>query len=224
MSDVNANFKKKLIAARYWLLAKAEEDPEYYHAANALELALNNNHGFRKDGKNPKFSHQVSIFHYLRTLKPSLLHPSRTFAVSFLHDEMEDHGYSIRDISTMFTMDIAVDVEVLSKKWTHEDTGQLIEKNYERYFEYIAQNPVASIVKPGDRIHNLQTMVGVFTPKKQIEYATEVETWFLPMIKKSRRMFPQQEAAYENLAHMLKSQIELIRAIHTGVSDETCVS
>lgn len=57
-------------------------------------------------------------------------------------------------------------------------------------------------------------MVGVFKIEKQKAYIQEVFDLFLPMLKKARRLFPHQVNAYENIKHILQSQIELIQAIH----------
>jgi len=69
-------------------------------------------------------------------------------------------------------------------------------------------------VKGADRIHNVQTMLGVFDLAKQQEYIHETEEYILPTLKEARRRFPHQEPAYENIKHMLQSQIELLVAVH----------
>lgn len=82
------------------------------------------------------------------------------------------------------------------------------------YFNGISENAIASLTKGGDHIHNLQTTVGVFSREKQLKYVAEVRTRFFSMLKLARRAFPQQERAYENIKHMLESQIELIEVIN----------
>ena len=57
-------------------------------------------------------------------------------------------------------------------------------------------------------------MVYVFTMNGQKHYIKEVKEHFLPMLKVARRLFPEQETSYENIKHMLVSQVELIEAIH----------
>lgn len=57
-------------------------------------------------------------------------------------------------------------------------------------------------------------MIGVFDRDKQNEYIFETNEYVIPMIKKARRLFPQQEPAYENAKHFLRCQVELIKAIH----------
>jgi hypothetical protein len=60
----------------------------------------------------------------------------------------------------------------------------------------------------------MQTMVGVFTLEKRIKYMEEARTLFLPMLKTARRLFPKQEAAYENIKHVMTSQLELLEVIN----------
>jgi hypothetical protein len=59
-------------------------------------------------------------------------------------------------------------------------------------------------------------MVGVFTIEKQRDYIQETQDYILPALKEARRRFPRQEPAYENIKHMLKSQIELLQAAHSA--------
>ncbi len=49
---------------------------------------------------------------------------------------------------------------------------------------------------------------------KEPEYIQETETYILPALKEARRQFPKQEPAYENIQHVLVSQIELLQAVH----------
>ncbi len=76
----------------------------------------------------------------------------------------------------------------------------------------MATDPIASIGKGGDRMHNLQSMIGVFTKDKQKNYVTEAENKIIPMLKLARRNFPQQELAYENIKLVLNTQMQLIKA------------
>lgn len=193
-------FEKAIIAIRYWLLAK-----EWFKVLEAMELASNKHTGLRKDGKTPAFHHQLSVVYYLRTIYKNLLYPEETFIVAFLHDVVEDCSVSIVEIEQLFGKRIADVVKLLTK----------IDNNTQLYYDNIALDPIASIVKASDRIHNVQSMIGVFTNQKQIEYVKETTTFVIPMIKKARRLFPQQEPIYENAKHFLRCQIQLINAIHS---------
>lgn len=192
-------YEKLKLSLRYFLIGK-----QYFRAADALEFAAAYHTGTRKDGVTPEFQHQIEIAHYLRTLIPSLMYPEEVIATSFLHDVTEDYDVPNLMIRERFGDRIADAVYRLDK------TGKVAHL----YFGGLAECPVSSIVKGGDRSHNLQTMVGVFNRDKQRHYCKEVTDHFLPMLKQARRTFISQEAAYENIKHVLESQCELIEAIH----------
>ena len=192
-------FDKMRIAMRYWLHGRG-----YHNAVRAMEFAYRYHTGTRKDGITPEFHHQVSIASYLRTL-PGLKYQEEVLAVSFLHDIIEDHKVDLKVISAEFGKDIADAVKLLTKKSVVENDFDV-----ETYFDNMSNCPIASIVKGGDRIHNFQTMIDIFTLEKKQNYIDECETYILPMLKEARRRFPEQEPAYENIKLVLMSQIELI--------------
>lgn len=191
-------YDKLHISLRYFLLGR-----EFYIAADALEYAAKFHVGFRKDGVTPEFQHQIEIAHYVRTLLPSLMFPEDTLAAVLLHDVPEDYGVPHEDITNRFGGKVGRAVF-------------LMDKNSNARFESIGEDPIASVAKGGDRVHNLQTMVGVFTREKQIKYVAEAQEKFLPMLKQARRLFPKQEAVYENIKHVMTSQIELLEALNNG--------
>lgn len=229
-------FRKQEIALRYFLLGAG-----WYHAVAAMDYAKAIHNGTRKDGQTPEFAHQVAIANYLRTLMvpihspaqrlthyAGVLYPEETLAAVFLHDSREDAGISHDEIlqiflarshddeTRAFAERTADSVEYATKKFR----GTV--KDKDAYFAAIAACPITSLVKGGDRIHNLQTMnalqidgTPVFGLEKQRDYIAEGRTYFLPMLKSARRAFPTQEGAFENIKHMLLSQIELLEAVHT---------
>jgi (p)ppGpp synthase/HD superfamily hydrolase len=195
-------YQKLFIALRYYLLGK-----EYYSALKALDYGQTHHTGLRKDGKTKEFQHQVEIALFLTTLK-NLKNEEVALTSALLHDVVEDYDVSPEEIKSMFGSEVSEIVWLLTKKYKNQ------EKEKKQYFEDLAKNPIASIVKGSDRIHNVQSMVGVFSTEKQKSYIKEVEDMFLPMIKRAKYFCPEQSAAYFNIEHMLKSQIELIKAIH----------
>ena len=178
----------------------------YFIALDALELVRLLEQGFRKDGKTPKFDHQLSIARVLCTLIPHLLYPEETIAVCFLHDLLEDYPeWTFEMLELRFGRRIANAVWALSKK----NNGMV--KSSERYYSDLANCPIASLVKVGDRLHNQLTMKGVFTPEKQQAYLRETAEYIYPMIKFARRNFPKQLSAYENLKFFLKVEEALLK-------------
>ncbi len=201
-------YTKQFIAMRFWLLGR-----DYFAALDALEYAAKLHTGTRKDGKTQEYFHQLSIGRYVKSIAPSLEYPEETLATVFLHDVCEDYDVSFEEIESRFGLDVCQAVKLMTKKFRG------YRKPDPEYYREIGQNKIASVTKGADRIHNIQTMVGVFTYEKQKEYIEETETYILPMLKVTRRIFPKQEPAYENIRHILVSQIELLRAVHQAQED-----
>lgn len=199
---MHINIKKAQIIIRYWLLAK-----EYYGASRALELAKKYHKGFRKDGKTPELYHPLALAFYLKTISKTLLYPEESLLLALIHDLGEDYGLAVDVVEQQFGSLCAHAFEKMTKK------NEYMKKTTEMYYNALAEDPIASIVKAADRIHNHQSMVGVFSEQKIAEYLTETQEFVLPMIKRARRIFPEQEFAYENAKHMLVSQIEVIQAV-----------
>lgn len=177
----------------------------YSRAIAALEFARGRHVGRRKDGITPEFQHQVEIALYLTTLR-DLPDEELTLTTALLHDVIEDYDVPPEEIEALFGADVRASVWRLTKVYRG------VKKEPAAYFAEIGRDPVASLVKGADRIHNLQSMVGVFPLEKQREYADEAERWFLPMLKDASRRFPAHAAAYHNVRHLIRSQLALIRA------------
>lgn len=190
-------YQKLRLTVRYWLLGRG-----YTLALKAMEFAADHHTGLRKDGS-PEFSHQIWQVAYARTLSDLMAHPEETIATIFLHDVVEDYGVTVAEIEREFGSSIANAVDAMSK------VVEGRKKSPDSYFSALAKSPIASVAKGVDRIHNHKTMRNAFKQSKQIDYLGETEDDILPMLKEARRRFPGQEPVYENIKHMLISQIEL---------------
>lgn len=191
------------IPIRYWMLGSG-----YHLALDAMEFASKFHTGLRKDGITHEFEHQLSISSFIRTLIHSLEQPEKTLAAAFLHDVCEDYDVGFEEIETRYGNEVKEAIVLLTKK----HRGATIDR--EAYYSGLASNRIASVVKGADRIHNIQTMPDVFSVEKQKKYVAETNDLVLPMLKAARRKFTKQEPAYENIKHILKSQLELIKAVH----------
>lgn len=203
MTDVIQH--KLYVSMRYWLLGR-----NMHRALAALEFGATFHTGLRKDGVTPEYRHQLSIGHYIRTFINHLDLPEETLAAAFLHDICEDYDVGFEEIESKFGIEVGKAVTLLSK----EHRGDKIP--LEVYYKQIAKNPIASVVKGADRVNNIQTMVGVFSLERQKTYIEETEGLVLSMLKSARRLFTTQESAYENMKFVLRSQLELIQAIHNA--------
>lgn len=206
--------RKRLVAVRYRLLGRADENRAWYKALEALEFAMPFHGGLRKDEVTPEFDHQLSIAQFVMTL-PDLIYPVETVAAVFLHDTVEDTDVGVREIEAAFGQLVAGAVWRLTKK------SRGVKKPLESYFQEIASCPVASVDKGADNVHNMGTLDSprpdgspAFAPEKQLVQAGESEGLVIPMLKEARRRFPQQERAYENMKLILRRDIAKVRAVH----------
>lgn len=204
MKAIN-NFDKMKIALKYWLHGMAHQDPNYYKCLEAINFAEKYHTGVRKDGVTKEFEHQITIALYVKTLIKSLLYPWESICVAILHDVVEDYDVSFDEIRQRFGERVMLGVMAMTK------TTRGVKKSEQSYFAGIGEDPIASVVKGADRIHNLQTMVGVFKLDKQKEYIAEAVDNILPAIKVGRNNFHAQELAYENIKLVMHSQIQLIQ-------------
>lgn len=201
-------FEKKLLTLRQQLIGA-----RYFNAHSALDFAMQYHTGTRKDGFTPEFQHQIEIALYALTLA-DVTYREEVIATIMLHDVREDYNITDHEIRSLFNDPEFADrvcnaVENMTKEWRGA------KKNEIELFDAMALDPIASIAKGCDRIHNLQSMVGVFTIEKQKEYIKEVNHLFIPMLKTARKKFAHQFAAYMNILHVMRSQVELIEAIHS---------
>jgi len=196
-------FKKAKISLRYWLVGRG-----YLTAVKAMEYASNIHKGKRKDGFTPEFYHQLSMAHYARVFEPLLIHKEETYGTIFLHDTPEDYDVSCNELTSLFG-DIMADAAMSLSK---NVDGRKVSNT--EYFRFMYKNPIVSVCKGVDRINNFQTMVNVFAADNQLAYIIETENHILPMIKKAKRLFPEQESIYENIKVMLLNQLEFVKIIH----------
>ena len=205
---------------RQWLLGK-----EYHTALAAMELGLKYHTGTRKDGRTPEFQHQVSQATFCRTLDSMLMYPEETLAVIFLHDIVEDcditHVQVLRHLQDKGATPeslkmISSGLEKMNNQygdgWVNGEKSP--KKPKDEYYPAMISCPIASICKGMDRMHNHQSMIGVFDSEKQQSYIKETEEHIIPMLKKARKEWVQQEAAYTNVKHILQVQIEFVEAMN----------
>lgn len=200
--------QKRFIALRYWLQGRG-----YHNTLRALDYNRNLFTGTRKDGITPEFDHHVCQMQYVRTLLPHLIYPEETLSAICFHDTLEDKDISLEEVRTFFP-DREFGARVADAVWRGTKTWRGQRFDDKKKFEEMAECPIASIFKGADRIHNFQSMVGVFSLEKQKDYLKEGEELFLPMLKTAELRFPEQEPAYKNIRTFLKTQISLIRSMH----------
>jgi (p)ppGpp synthase/HD superfamily hydrolase len=163
----------------------------------------------------PEWFHQISICLYLITIAGLEEVIEDLIIITLLHDLVEDYGYSLENLVRDFGPSNTNSIQLLSKKLP----GHSDKKSNPNYYADIAEDYLAPLVKAGDRVNNFQTMAGVFSYEKQRSYVQEGRDFFLPMLKRSRTLFPEHHLACENLKLMLLQQITSIENMLKVVDD-----
>ena len=198
---MTSSFEKLSISLRYYLQGKG-----YYKAMEAYALAREYHTGTRKDKITPELQHPVEVALHAITLK-DLVDEEGTIITCLPHDLTEDYNVSQVELIRRFGSDVADSIVACDK--TH--------KSAVHYFDVISADPRASIAKGCDRVHNFQSMPGVFSDDKQKSYLAEGRTYFLPMLKKAAYNFPQQQLAYMNVRQVMKRQMQLLELSHARI-------
>ncbi len=118
-------------------------------------------------------------------------------AVCLLHDVLEDSEATINDLD--MPESIAEAVELLSFDKNSID----IYKAKENYYNRIAGNRNASIVKVLDRCNNISNMTKAFSKDRMAEYIKETEEFILPILE----MLLQEQNDIQSAVFILKYHI-----------------
>lgn len=169
-------------------------------ALDAMAFAQQHHCHLRKDGVTPEFSHQVQIGLMLLGMLPHLQRPQTTLVVALLHDVCEDYDVSFAQIETRFGSEVRDGVDAMTKVY----------RGFRRPPEEVRQrqaaSAVSSVVKGADRVHNQNTMVGVFTEAKIAQYVRETSVHIVPMLIDARSAHSSQRSAYGMLVRRLSDQ------------------
>ena len=147
-------------------------------------------HQTRKSGE-PYYMHPLSVCSILLDMivyKPSkvyeILQRQQESAVlaALLHDILEDTAFSVSSIILLFNSTVAHFVKEVTKI-DYTERARII-SNEDAFSKLINQDPIPICIKIADRIHNLQTIKGHPSIKKQKDVAEETLKFFIAPAEK----------------------------------------
>ena len=125
-------------------------------------------------------------------------------AAILLHDVVEDTKYTLDDLP------VDDETKLLVKLMTREkDGGESREENMEKYFDGLASNPKAALIKCIDRCNNITTMSWGLSRKKIYRTIKETEQYVFPLLQVIK-----DTSEYNDAAWLLKYQIESMLDIY----------
>ncbi len=129
-------------------------------------------------------------------------------AAILLHDVCEDCGVKPQDIPCSEPVKEAVRLLTFTEDGFSDK--DVIKK---RYYDAIAQNRIACMVKILDRCNNISTMAGAFTDEKLVSYINETETYVMPLWEIARKTLPEYVDAIFVLKYHIRSVLESLKAL-----------
>lgn len=180
-----------------------------WEVIRALELGLELHTGLRADGVTPEFSHPLEMTHFMTTIErliPS--DPERALIDGLLHDTGEDKRTGFPLIEKTFRPEILADCRLLAK--FDASNPEMPKKDLDSYYLGLLDSPFALFTKGVDVMHNLGTMPGAFSPKKQREQLAEKRDRILVVLKKGRKRYPEWKDAFQLLKHIINVEASML--------------
>lgn len=160
----------------------------YWMALEALDYAERFHTGERRNGDH-ELSHPIQVALQLIESGVYMERPEETIAAALLHDIPEDYDIGFDVIESKFgpmVKDALVAVTKVHRGFSFSFSAKMSEA---------AHNPIASLVKPSDRLHNLKTLHGAFTRDGGLQYIEETNGEIIPAMKLSMKLHPTQSSS-----------------------------
>jgi GTP pyrophosphokinase len=189
-----------------------------YKALNLVKDEMCKEKGYKRMNGTHYYFHLVDV---TQKLLNAGVRDENIITASLLHDLVEDvvdeyknPKYSIEDISQMFNQEVALMVDLVTKRNDvdyKEDTQEL-----ENYLNRISEHVGASLIKCSDRVHNFGTLLDA-TTEKQYEKAIETETFYFPFFKKCRKLHPWYSYFFFDAKTTIEPHLHQIKAHYLEV-------
>lgn len=125
-----------------------------------------------------------------------------------LHDVVEDTGVKSTDMPVVSSIQEIVELLSFSMQ-----PGLNKKESKRLYYEKIAGNSKAALIKMIDRCNNVSTMAGSFSLERMTEYIEETQDYIIPLGKVVVVNHPELETAVWTINYHIFSVIETIKCL-----------
>ncbi len=133
----------------------------------------------RKTGE-PFYLHPLAV----ATILLNYTKEASTVIAALLHDAVEDTPYTHQQLLAMFGNKVANIVNDVTHLYSSNQRKIKLEKEGSLASLFRKSSKDSSLIKLGDRLHNMRTMKGILSKKKREQKAKETLAYFVPEAKK----------------------------------------
>ncbi len=163
------------------------------HVFDVMSRRVSNN-DINRLRKAFEFAKEAHKLQRRKTGAPYIIHPIAVASIAaeelrldtdsvitaFLHDVVEDTDYTIEDIRNNFGNNVALLVDVVTKKKKEKYKMSKQVDNYQQLLDSLNYDIRALMVKLADRLHNMRTLSSML-PDKQMKIAGETDYFYAPL-------------------------------------------
>lgn len=179
---------------------------KFTQTKKALAYATEKHAGqFRKSASEPTVPY---IYHPLLLTCHALalgLKDEDLLSACLLHDTIEDCGAERDDLPVSERAKDAV--VLLSKPKPFHKTPE----EEHAYYDAIAEDPIASMVKLLDRCNNITVMATAFSDTKMATYIKETYDYVMPLMEHTRKVYPEYSDALFLIKYQMTGVIDALR-------------
>jgi GTP pyrophosphokinase len=173
----------------------------YENALKALDFALKAHDGqTRKKSDVPYIYHPLNMACHVFAMG---VDDDAVISACLLHDVVEDTAYTLDDLP------VSDETKKLVSLMTHPEDNGKRDEIMRAYFDGLATNPKAALIKCVDRCNNITTMSWGLSRERIYRTIRETETYVLPLLK-----IVKNTLEYNNAAWLLSYQIESMLDIY----------
>ncbi len=136
-------------------------------------------------------------------------------ATILLHDVCEDCGVEVSELPV--SDKARRGVELMTFKVM---PGETKESAKARYYAMLLESREALITKIIDRCHNVSSMAGTFSKEKLKAYIVETREYVYPLIRKAKRLYPEDSDVLFALKYHMCSVVDSIDATIKAYEEE----
>ncbi len=180
---IDQDQEKKEILRRYQTILKAFKKPlgesDVQMIRKAFELAVNAHSSMRRKSGEPYIYHPLEV---AKIVVQDIGLGATSATCALLHDVVEDTEFTLEDIESMFSPQVAKIIDGLTKIDEIFDQGSLSiqAENFKKMLLTLSDDVRVILIKLADRLHNMRTLDSM-PSDKQLKIASETTYLYAPL-------------------------------------------